>query len=112
LLFIISWKIILPLILLCLLPLPAYFRMYFEKRAYISSLYVIKKLADKHGFNAKLDLRKEDFLSQFKDASYYFMWVFPGLRKEFDDALIKIKDNKRPFEDKVFDILDYLIDKS
>ena len=47
LLFIYSWKIALVLSILCLIPLPAYFRMYFERRAYMASLYVINALATK-----------------------------------------------------------------
>ena len=41
LLFILSWKFVLPLFILFLVPLPAYFRTYFEKRAYLSLRYLI-----------------------------------------------------------------------
>jgi hypothetical protein len=37
------------------------------------------------------------------------MWPFNNIRKDFDDAIIKIKAGQRPYEDSVFDILDDLI---
>jgi len=39
------------------------------------------------------------------------MWIFPGLKKDFNSALDKIEAGERPFEDPIFDILDDLITK-
>jgi len=39
LLFLISWKLALPVIILFLLPIPSYFRMKYERRAYYSSIH-------------------------------------------------------------------------
>jgi len=39
-LFLINWKIALPLVIFSALPLPAYFRMWFERRGYFVSAYV------------------------------------------------------------------------
>ncbi len=105
-LFLLSWKIALPLTILFCLPLPAYFRMNFERRAYFVSLYASYK------YNKFIDLKKEksNYLSQFKNSSYYFMWVF-SLEKDFDEALVKITNNKHPFDDDIFLIIDSLIDK-
>lgn len=112
LLFIYSWKIALVLSILCLIPLPAYFRMYFERRAYMASLYVINALATKFNFNPYLEKNSDSFISQFKGSSYYFMWVFPNINKQFADAVIKIKNGERPYkDDKLFDMLDQLISK-
>jgi ABC-type multidrug transport system fused ATPase/permease subunit len=104
-----SWKIALILIILCMLPLPAYFRMHFERRAYFVSLYVINSLSKKMDFNPFLEDNKKYFISQFKAPAYYFMWVFPNINKQFDEAVKKIKADKRPFEDSFFDIIDELI---
>jgi hypothetical protein len=103
----IHWYIGLPFLLL-LLPIPAFFRMYFEKRAYFASLYVLNKFGDILAFDPQLDIQKKYFLDQFKSSSYYFMWTFRGLEKDFDDALIKIKSNQRPYDDDIFNILDDL----
>ena len=109
-LFLVSWKIALPLMILFALPIPSYFRMHFEKRAYLTSLYAINALAARLNFKPILASQEEAFLKQFKDSSYYFMWPFNNLQKDFDEGVAKIKDRKRPFEDPVFDILDKLID--
>lgn len=107
----ISWKIALCTLLFAT-PLPAYFRMIFEKRAYMTSMYALSELGKKLNFDPVLDRQKSDFVTQFKTSSYYFMWPFGDLNKQFDDALVKIRNNERPFEDPVFDILDNLIHTS
>lgn len=71
LLFVLSWKIVIPLVLLFLLPLPAPFRTYFEKRAYCVQMYAGQQLwgddptQDVNGFN-----------DYFTSADYYYMWPF------------------------------------
>jgi hypothetical protein len=90
-------------------PLPAYFRMYFEKRAYFTSLYALNKLGKKLNFDPALDRQKADFVNQFKSSSYYWMWPFGNLDKQFEDAMVKIRNDERPFNDSVFDILDDLV---
>lgn len=111
-LFFFNWWVALILAVIVLAPLPAYFRMKFEKRAYFTSLYVANKLSVKYKFNPLLDENKDMFLQQFKNSSYYFMWIFPNLDKEFDQAVEKIKEGKRPFEDYVFNILDELCEQA
>lgn len=110
-LFLISWKIALPLVLLFCAPIPSPFRTHFEKRAYLTSLYAINGLANRLNFKPLLASQEQSFIGQFKDGSYYFMWPFGDLQKDFDDAVNKVKDGKRPYEDPVFDILDELITK-
>lgn len=110
-LFLLSWKIALPLVLLFAAPTPAFFRMHFEKRAYLTSLYAINALGSRLNFKPLLASQEQSFIGQFKDSSYYFMWPFGNLQKDFDDAVNKIKDGQRPYEDPVFDILDDLITK-
>lgn len=108
LLLLVSWKLALPLFIILLLPLPAYFRMYFEKRAYLASLYIIKSLGAKLKFSSLLKTQKEYFLRQFKESAYYYMWIF-DMTPQFDEAMAKIQSGKRPYEDPVFDIIDDLI---
>ncbi len=111
LLFLMGWKIPLLLFLVLMSPLPSYFRMHFEKRAYMASLYVTNALGKKLGFDPMLDKNEAYYLSQFRNSYYYFMWVFKGLNKEFDVAVVKIKNGERPYDDPVFNILDALIEK-
>lgn len=104
----ISWKIALPFLLLSA-PLPAIFRMYYEKRAYISSLYVMYVLGKKMKFDPKLEERKQNFIKQFIGSYYYFMWPFSNINQEFDNAMAKIQSDQHPFKDNLFDILDQLL---
>lgn len=103
----ISWKIALPFLIFAA-PLPAFFRMYYEKRAYLSSLYIMNILGKRLNFDPMLDKQKVYFEEQFTGSIYYFMWPFAGLKKDFDEAVEKIKAGQRPYEDPVFDILDEL----
>lgn len=111
-LLLVSWKIAVPLMLLFVAPIPSFFRMYFEKRAYLSSLYSMAALGKKLNFDPKLDVQAKYFVQQFKDSSYYFMWPFSDIDKQLADGIEKIKAGERPFEDPVFDILDDLIASS
>lgn len=108
--FFVHWWIVLPLVLIFAAPIPAYFRMNFEKRAYISSLYTLTKLGQRLHFNPQLPDQVNFFLSQFKGSYYYFMWPF-DLTSEFNNAVANIQAGKRPYEDPVFDMLDDLVAK-
>lgn len=111
LIFLISWKIFLPLFILFALPLPAYFRMYFEKRAYMASLYVLQALGTRLHFPPTLKTQETFYIAQFKGSFYYFMWPFSNLQTEFDQALVAIKAGQRPYQDPVFNMLDVLVTK-
>jgi hypothetical protein len=110
-LMLLSWKLFLPLLVLSLLPIPAYFRMYYEKRAYLVSLYVIQSLSIRLNFKIDLNESKSGFLSQFKGSAYYFMYPFSSIDKDFDSGTQKIINNLRPYDDKVFDTIDVLVKK-
>ena len=107
-LLLISWKLALPM-LLFLLPIPAYFRMHFEKRAYMISLYATNRYYNRLGIETQLQYRKDSILKNFTGSAYYFMWPFNI--KEFDSCVIDILDGKRPYEDDLFNTLDKLIDQ-
>lgn len=111
-LLLVSWKLFLPLLVLSLLPLPAYFRMVFEKRAYLVSLYVLHQLSVKKEFNTNLDTAAASYLENFKDSSYYFMWPFKNLEKDFADAVVKVKVGQKPYEDPVFEMIDKVLEAS
>jgi hypothetical protein len=110
-LFLLTWKIALPVLFLLALPLPAYWRMQYEKRAYIASLYATNKIALTSNFNPHLDTSAAHYLLYFQDSSYYFMWPFKSLKNEFDQCVAKIQAGQRPFDDQIFDVLDDLITK-
>lgn len=109
LLLLLSWKIALPVFILFASPIPSYFRMYFERRAYFASLYSIFALSKIKNFSSDLSTEKASYLKHFKDSSYYFMWPFSNLDKDFDDAVTKIEASQRPYEDSIFDIIDDLV---
>lgn len=111
LIFLLSWKIFLPLFILFLAPIPAYFRMYFEKRAYFASLYCLQKLGTRLNFNPTLKTQEAFFITQFQNSSYYFMWPFGNIQSEFDQAVVAISAGQRPYQDPVFDMLDVLVTK-
>jgi hypothetical protein len=111
LMFIVSWKIMLPLALLCTLPIPAVFRMHWEKRAYLSSFYVLQLLGNRLHFDPHLKMQEDVFLKHLHGFSYYAPWPFHDINKQFDAALDKAKSGKRPFQDQVFDMLEDLSNK-
>lgn len=108
-LFFINWKLACILFIIFLLPLPSFFRMYFEKRAYFISLYVLNYLIKYKKIQADLNQSKKYYLSNFKDSSYYFMWTFKQLDKDFSEAVNKIKNDQKPFDDRIFNIIDNLL---
>lgn len=112
LLLLISWKIMLPLAVLLSAPIPALFRTYWEKRAYLSSFYVLQLLGNKLEFNPHLKSQETVFLKYFHGSSYYYMWPFKDINKQFDAALELAKEGKRPFKDPVFDMIEDLVDKT
>jgi len=108
-LLLVSWKIFLPLIVLSLCPVPAYFRMLFEKRAYLVSLYCTYQLSVKKQFTSNLESASASYLKNFKDSSYYFMWIFKNIDKDFADAVVKVKAGQKPYEDPVFEMIDKVL---
>ena len=96
------------LFLLFLLPLPAYFRMKFERRAYLTELYVAQKLTDRLQVTIDLDVHAGLVKKNFNCSSYYWMWVFP---LDFNESCEKIKQGHHPFEDPIFNTIDDLINK-
>lgn len=71
LMFIVTWKIMLPFGLLMLAPLPAPWRAYFEKRAYFVQMYAGTQLwdADPVAFG-------DTYAQWFRTGDYYWMWLF------------------------------------
>lgn len=109
-LILLNFKLFLLLSVICLLPLPAYFRMKFELRAYQVSLYCLRKLFLKYGIPYSLETESYLMKKNFNGPQYYFMWTF-SLNKDFNEAIKKIEKNEKPFEDKIFDKIDEIIEK-
>ena len=104
LLFISLWALI-PIIL-CALPFTAYFRMKFELRAYLTSLYVAYHITNNKEFTFNIDQTANYYKSYFKNSAYYYMWPF-SLNKQFSTAIININNDQHPFQD---DDLFFMID--
>lgn len=109
LLLLIGWKFFIIGAILCLLPIPAYFRMKLEMRAYLVSLYVLHKLEEDLDINVKMEKQRAFFIKTFKDGSYYFMYPFSSIEAKIDAGLTLINQNKRPYEDPIFDIIDDIL---
>lgn len=109
LVWLVSWKLVLPAMALCLLPLPAYWRMRFELRGYIVSLYVRWQLAKKRGIIVDLTEDVVRHTAKFHSGAYYFMWWSKDVDKKLQDAATTIIAGGKPFEDPVFDIVDRLL---
>jgi hypothetical protein len=73
----------------------------------------MKKLNDKHHYKIDLKSQKDFFVNQFKTSSYYFMWPFSNIDNYFNEAIVKIENNEKPYEDnEVFDVIDQIISTS
>jgi hypothetical protein len=104
LLFVLTWKIVLPLTLLCLLPLPAPFRANAERRAYFVSMR-----AGYHLYGWDPAAQGIHYANNFKNSSYYWMMPF-GEDARFAAEAANIKSGKpesvsEPALDKMIDDL-------
>lgn len=88
LLFVLTWKIVLPLVLLCLLPWPAPFRANSERRAYFVSMRAGYEL---YGIDPALS--GPHYANNFKNSSYYWMMPF-GEEARFAAEAANIKAGK------------------
>lgn len=77
-----------------------------KKKSYLSSLYVIQKLSQSMHFTPHLDKESKNLIHRLQT---HWTKSLPYLEKEFEEALYKIRDGHRPFEDPVFDIIDDLL---
>lgn len=113
LMFLVSWKIMLPIAFLMLAPIPAYFRMYWERRAYFASLYVLQLLSNKLLFVYNAQTQANFFIEDFKDGDYYWMWPFKSIDSQFATAATQIASGKTPFVDTaLFTMLQALVAKA
>ncbi len=89
-LIIVKWWL-LPIALLFLLPIPAYWRYNYEIRAYRMSLLFGKYV---YGFNTQqLELTANWVVEQLSKRWYYWTWPFPSsIRKKFFDESIFKED--------------------
>lgn len=106
--FIFGFKIAL-FSLLFLLPLPAYFRMFAERKAYTIELYAYNKL-NSQGYEINFDGLPTLIVSQFKTSSYYFMWPFNSIDSYFSNVLTQIKNGNQPYyEAELYSIIDKIL---
>lgn len=88
LLFVLTWKIVVPLALLCLAPWPAPWRAKSERHAYFVSMRVGYDL-----HNIDPELTAPHYAANFKNGSYYWMMPF-GEDKRFEQEALNIKAGK------------------
>ena len=107
--FLFGWKLAF-LCLLFLAPIPAYFRMMEEKQAYIMSLYAMNQLNLKYGFGIDLLEHKNVFVADFSGSEYFWMWPFPGIKADFDQAVIDIQAGiKTAYSQELYGIMDDIL---
>jgi len=93
-----------------LAPLPAFFRMKSEEKAYTFSLYALHKLNVKNGYNIDLKAQAVQYTSNFKNSGYYFMWPF-FTDTHFMTAVSEIQAGRKPFYDVSFyDMADAILE--
>ena len=90
----ISWYIAVPLFVLFLLPIPAYWRKQYELSAYKMSLFTAQELNKKEGWSTAqsaeyLNDLADFYNKQFTSMAYYFMWPF-GVKKELSETVDKV----------------------
>lgn len=85
LLFVMTWKIVVPLALLCLAPWPAPWRAKAERKAYFVSMRAGYEL-----FGVDPELSGPHYAKNFKNSSYYWMMPF-GEDEKFAQEALNIK---------------------
>ena len=104
------------LALICLAPLPAYWRMKIELRGYITSLFVYNLFLKEKSL--LLSERKDLLLKYasnlnkaFTTSSYYFMWIF-GVEEKLNDGISKILEDQLQEEDPFYFFVEECFKKS
>lgn len=98
--------------LLLLAPLPALGRAWLEYRAYCMSLYVAYVLSIQYNIQIDFQAMKAGIIKQFTGSGYYFMFPFKSfIDKKLNEAFEKCLHGKHPFEDKIFDRADLILEK-
>lgn len=95
LLFVAPWWIALAWAALCLAPIPAYFRMRLEQKAYTFSLYCLHKI-NMQGYKIDFDRQIANYVDNFTTSDYYYMWPLFN-DKHFKEALSEIQAGRKPF---------------
>jgi len=87
-----SWWVAIPLFVLFLLPLPAYWRKEYEVRGYKMSLFVEGEWSKNWAKEDRvryLTALADHYNSQFTSSAYYFMWPF-GVSKQLNQMVENI----------------------
>ena len=110
--FLIPWQFaILSLILLT--PIPAIGRAWLEYRGYCMTIYVSYVLSVQYNIEMDFKAMKTSIIKQFTGSGYYFMFPFQNyMDKKLNKAFENCLHNKHPFEDKIFDMADKILEKT
>jgi hypothetical protein len=104
-----SWLWLLVFVLF-LGPIPSYFRMYFERKAYTYSLYTMNQLNIKGHYSIDLNKQADFFTEQFTGSAYYFMWPFSSIKVYFYSVIEDFKAGKKPaFQKELTDRIDTIL---
>ena len=102
----IHWGLAMILFLLCLAPMPAYFRKHYELRGYTMSLFMRNEImkennVSKEARRAALEQVSERYNAQFTGPNYYFMWPF-GVEEDLAERIDLVMSGDILREDPVF----------
>ena len=110
-LFLVSWKIVL-FSFIFLVPLPAIGRAWLEFRGYCMTMYVLYVLHKQYNLSINFQALKTGILDQFTSSNYYFMFPFKKtMNNKLNEAFERVLKNKHPFEDKIFEMADVILEK-
>jgi hypothetical protein len=107
--WVLPWFVVLPIILILAAPIPAPFRMKHEKKSYLASLYCIQAINQKHNYHIDVQAQSDFFVAEFNHLYYYKMWPYPDIKQDFKEAMTKIENGHRPYQDEIFDVLDDIL---
>lgn len=106
--FFAPWYIALICFCFCLFPLPAYFRMKLEEKAYTFSVYSLYKLTQT-GNKIDVAIYIDSCIEIFKSSDYYFMWPFYN-SNHLKSAFEEFKKGNKPFyEQEYYDMADEVL---
>jgi hypothetical protein len=94
----------------CLLPIPALFRSYFEYRAYSISIYASYHMSQKYNYIWSPTIAINGYVNNFVNGNYYFMFPFKSyLIKLFYTKLNIIENGELPLEWKATTMIDSVL---
>jgi len=76
------------------------------------TMYVLYVLHKQYNLSINFQALKTGILDQFTSSNYYFMFPFKKtMNNKLNEAFERVLKNKHPFEDKIFEMADVILEK-